>query len=139
MDTNVLVAALASPDGASRVVLRRCLRGQYRPLLGEALFLEYESVLRRPEPFAASPVSEAERESLWAALASRCEWTRVHYLWRPNLPDESDNHIVELALAGGAAAAITWNTDDFRGELPFPQLRVLTPADLLRKDPEWPR
>ena len=140
MDTNVLVAAVASPDGASREVLRRCLLGVYRPLLGETLFLECESVLQRLEPFVASPVSRAEREALWAALAACCEWTRIHYLWRPNLRDEDDNHLVELAIAGGAEAVITHNIDDFRGgELRFPQLRVLTPAALIEENPAWPR
>jgi len=140
VDTNVFIAAAGSPDGASREVLRRCLRGDYTPLVGEALFLEYESVLRRPEPFAKSRATAAERDALWAAMANRCEWVRVHYLWRPNLPDEGDNHIMELALAGGAEAIITYNTEDFRGgELRFPQVRILTPATLITETSTWRR
>lgn len=132
VDTNVFVAAVGSPDGASREVLRRCLRGNYTPLIGEALFLEYESVLARPEPFARSRVRRDERAALWAAMASRCEWVKVHYLWRPNLPDEGDNHIMELALAGNAEAIVTHNTDDFRGgDLRFPQVQIQTPATLI--------
>jgi hypothetical protein len=30
---------------------------------------------------------------------SVCEWTRIYCGWRPNLPDEGDNHLVELAVA----------------------------------------
>ena len=140
VDTNVFIAAAASPDGASREVLRRCLRGDYTPLVGEARFLEYESVLSRPEPFAKSRATAAERDALWAAMANRCEWVRVHYLWRPNLPDEDDNHIMELALAGGAEAIITCNTEDFRGgEFRFPQVRILTPATLITETSTWRR
>jgi len=47
VDTSVFVAAVASPDGASREVLRRCLAGELEPVMGQALRAEYESVLTR--------------------------------------------------------------------------------------------
>ena len=56
--------------------------------------------------------------------------------WRPNLPDEADNHLIELALAGGASAIVTHNVRDVRrGELLLNDLRVLTPAECLEKLP----
>ena len=132
VDTNVFVAALSSPDGASREILRRCLLGRYEPLMGQALFAEYESVLSRAGLFVRSPISAQERNALWAAIASRCRWVRVYYLWRPNLPDETDNHVVELAVAGGAEMIVTHNTRDFeRAELRFPGLHILTPGELI--------
>ena len=135
VDTNVFVAAVSSPGGASREILRRCLVQRYEPLMGQTLLAEYESVLARVEPFAASPLGKAERDALWAALASRCRWVRVYYLWRPNLPDEADNHVVELAVAGRAEAIVTHNTNDFvRAELHFPGLRVLSPGGLIAED-----
>ena len=132
MDTNVFVAATTSTRGASREVLRRCLLGRYDPLMSQALFTEYESVLARPGLFHRSPVSNEERHALWAAIISRCLWVRVYYLWRPNLPDEADNHVVELAVAGNAEAIVTHNTRDFRrNELRFPGLTVVTPGALI--------
>lgn len=54
------------------------------------------------------------------------------YLRRPNLPDEADNHVVELAVAGNAEAIVTHNTRDFRrNELRFPGLAVVTPRALI--------
>ena len=48
--------------------------------------------------------------------------------------DESDNHVVELAVAGGAQAIVTRNVRDFaRMELRFPALRIVTPADLAKE------
>jgi hypothetical protein len=48
-----------------------------------------------------------ERDAVLAALAESGIWVRIHFLWRPNLPDEGDNHILELAIAGDARAVIT--------------------------------
>ena len=89
-------------------------------------------MLARPGLFQRSPVSNEERHALWAAIIHRCLWVRVYYLWRPNLPDEADNHVVELAVAGNAEAIVTHNTRDFRqNELRFPGLTVVTPGALI--------
>ena len=67
-----------------------------------------------------------------AAFLSTAVWSRVNYLWRPNLPDEGDNHVVELAVTGQAEAIVTHNAKDFAGaELVFPGLRVLAPRELV--------
>jgi len=50
------------------------------------------------------------------------------------LRDEGDNHVFELAVAGGAVAIVTNNVGDFRsGELRFPGLQILAPSDALRE------
>jgi uncharacterized protein len=135
LDTNIFVSALLGPHGASREVLRRCLQGHYQPLMGTTLFLEYESVLAREKLFATCPLSHEERETLLDAFLSVCEWQTVYYAWRPNVPDEADNHVVELAVAGGATAIVTKNTTDFvQAELHFPGLRILRPEDLLQEE-----
>jgi len=60
----------------------------------------------------------------------------VFYAWRPNLPDEGDNHLIELGLAGNAAAIVTRNISDLtRGELRFPSLKILTPEECLEAYP----
>ena len=84
--------------------------------------------------FTASRLSRSEREELFDIFAATCRWTRVYYGWRPNLRDEGDNHVIELAVAGSAKAIVTRNTRDFTlaRELRFPQLRILTPARLLK-------
>lgn len=133
IDTNVFVAGLLSAGGASREVLRCALTGRLQPLFGNALWLEYQDLLGR-EVWGKS-TTPTERLQVLAALARQGRWVTVYYGWRPNLPDEADNHLVELALAGGAAAIVTHNVRDVRrGELRLGGLRVLTPAQCLE---EW--
>ena len=133
MDTNVFIAAMLSPSGGNRGILRACLDGRAHPLMGAALFHEYEDVMGRSEPLRKSPLQPGDREALFEAFLSVCEWVKVYFLWRPNLPDEGDNHLVELAIAGGADAIVTNNVKDVRrSELSFPSLRILTPAEFLK-------
>ena len=132
IDTNVFISTLISSTGASRAVLRAWLQGKYQPLMGTALFLEYESILSRSEVMARCRLPKADIEALLAALMSVSEWVRVYYLWRPNLNDEADNHLIELAIAGNAEAIVTQNVKDFqRAELLFPQLSILSPEVLI--------
>jgi putative PIN family toxin of toxin-antitoxin system len=133
VDTNVITAAMLSPAGSNRDVLRACLKGLAKPLVGEALFQEYADLVHRSALMSKSPLTLEERETLLDAFLSVCEWVRVYYLWRPNLPDEADNHLVELAIAGGADALVTSNTRDVkRSELNFPHLQIQTPAQFLK-------
>ena len=115
------------------MILRRALTGDLQPLFGNALWLEYQDLMGRP--VWGDLTTTAERQQILAALARQGRWVTVYYGWRPNLPDEADNHLIELALAGGAAAIVTHNLRDIRGgELRHGNLRVLTPAQCMK---EW--
>ena len=132
IDTNVFVAGLRSDGGASRAVLRDALQGKIEPLFGNALWLEYEDLLGRPVWTDAT--TSKERRQVLAALARVGRWVNIYSGWRPNLPDEADNHLIELAMAGGAAAIITHNVRDIRrGELLLNGLRVHTPTEYLEE------
>lgn len=58
VDTSVFISALIGSRGPAREVIRRCLQGDYRALMGNALFTEYESVIEREEIKAKCPLSE---------------------------------------------------------------------------------
>jgi predicted nucleic acid-binding protein len=133
VDTNVLIGAMIGALGANRAVLRACLQGISQPLLGEALFLEYEDVFGRERLMSKSPLSLTERERFLNAFLGVCEWVDIYFGWRPNLRDESDNYLIELAVAGGAHWIISNNVADFAdSELKFPQIRVVRPGEFLR-------
>ena len=133
VDTSVLISALIGKKGASREVLRRCLQGEYDPQISNALFQEYEAVTLRREIIERSPLTEREIRELLNALYGVCKWTPVYYLWRPNLIDEGDNFLIELALAGNSEVIVTNNIKELKSaELNFDGLSILRPEQLLR-------
>lgn len=94
-----------------------------------AALAEYDDVRARDEWMEGSRLTCAEREELFDVFVARCEWTRVSFAWRPNLPDEADNHLVRLAVAGAAGFIVSRHLRDLvRGEPKFPGLRCLDPA-----------
>ena len=133
VDTNVFIGALIGKSGtANREVLRRCLQGKYQPLMGNALFAEYSEVMNRDDIKQKCPLSSQKKADLLADFLAVCQWVKVFYLWRPNLGDESDNHLIELAVAGNAQIIVTRNIKDLnRAQLLFPQIKILQPEEII--------
>lgn len=135
IDTSVMISALIGRRGASREVIRRCLTGKYQPLISNSLFQEYEDVSSRKQVREICPLRAEEIRDLLSAYYSVCTWVPIYYLWRPNLKDDSDNFLIELALAGNSRTIVTNNVKDLRAaELKFDELRILKPQQLLRGD-----
>jgi putative PIN family toxin of toxin-antitoxin system len=127
------VAALRSRTGASNAVLERVARGQLRPLVSTALFLEYEDVLKRPENRLATKMSEEDVEGFLTAFASAAEAVEVNFRWRPQLSDPKDELVLEAAVNAGADALVTHNLRDFAPARRVFGLRVLLPRDALKE------
>lgn len=86
------------------------------------------SVFERDAPGRRGLLTREERAQFLEDFAAVCEWTEIYYSWRPNLADEADNYVLELAVAGGAEAIVTRNVRDFhRAELKFPRISILSP------------
>lgn len=133
VDTSVVISALIGKAGPSREVIRRCLLGHYEPLISNPLFYEYEDVATRTHIRELCPLSQVEIHELLNAFYSSCSWVSIYFLWRPNIADEGDNFLIELALAGNATHIVTNNIKDFRSsELMFDGLSVVTPEILIR-------
>ena len=132
VDTNVFISALISSQGVNRELIRRCLLGEYQPLMGTALFCEYKDVMNRDEILNLCKLDRSEVTELLAAFVSVTEWVPIYYSWRPNLRDEGDNHVIELAVAGNAQIVATNNIKDFQNaELLFPNLSILKPSQII--------
>jgi len=136
VDTNVFVSACLG-EGAPAQVVRLCIEGLASPVIGAALNAEYEDVLNRQALFRRGHLNADERQELLDIFLARCNWVRVYFGWRPNLADEADNHLVELAVAAQASHIVTGNARHLKaGELQVPSIRILDPATFLS---EWRR
>lgn len=133
IDTNVFVDACLGQHSCRRVI-QLTLDGVLRPLVGTALFLEYEAVLSREFVQRKSRLSSGEREELLDIFLAQCLWTPIYFGWRPHLPDEADNHLYELAIAGHAEKIITSNLTDLnRPQLRFDHLLICSPEQFLEE------
>ena len=138
VDTNVLVAAMIGGHGASREVVRACLKGRIQPLVGAALFAEYESVMAREALFARSVLAPREREAVLDAYLSVCRWVRIYFLWRPFLRDPGDEMVLEVAVGARASRIVTHNVRDFEGVEAKFGIRIVTPGEFLTEVREKP-
>lgn len=133
VDTNIFVGACMG-SAASSEVIATCLKGHHSPLMGAALFAEYSDIVNREELFKACHLSKDERDELLDIFFGVCRWTDIYFGWRPNLNDEGDNHLMELAVAGHANCIVTRNIKDLtKGELLFPDILLLNPEVFLQK------
>mgnify|MGYP001179313348 CR=1 FL=1 len=136
LDTNVLVAALRSRKGASRVVLQGVLSGRWQAGVSVPLFLEYEDVLCRPECLAAFGLSRQDVGAFLDGLANVLLPVEISYLWRPQLRDPNDEMVLETAANRAAGHLLTWNVRDFLPAASRFDVRVVTPPEFLLSLPK---
>ena len=133
LDTNVVVAALRSPFGASAALLERALDRRFTLLLSVPLVLEYEGACGDPAQRIVSGLSEPEVGTIISALCAVAEPVRAWFLWRPQLRDPADEIVLETAVNGTADALVTFNRRDF-GDAPGAfGIEVLSPRRALSR------
>lgn len=112
-DTDVIVAAMRSPSGASAGILRAARHGSVTLLVSVPLGMEYEAVCSESEHRLAAGLSEREVAIFLDALLAMAEPVKTHFLWRPQLRDPGDEMVLEAAVNGRADALVTFNVRDF--------------------------
>jgi putative PIN family toxin of toxin-antitoxin system len=130
IDTNVVIAALRSPRGASYRVLSLLGSRHFDVHISVPLVLEYESVALRH--LDALPITGGDVEDVLNYICRVGIAHEIYYIWRPFLSDPEDDMVLEVAVASGSAAIVTFNKHDFRGCERF-GLRLLAPAELLQE------
>jgi putative PIN family toxin of toxin-antitoxin system len=128
-DTNVLVAASRSRQGASFALLSMLPSTQFQVALSVSLFTEWQAVMTRPENLPTGMTSD-DAKAFLRYLASIAHLQDVFYLWRPRLKDPDDDMVLECAVAAGCRYIVTHNVRDFAG-IDSLGVQAIRPADFL--------
>lgn len=133
LDTDVVVAAMRSPAGASAALLRAARAGKVALVATVALHVEYEAICGRAEHREAAGLTRDDVRIFLDAIAAMASEVEAHFLWRGRLRDPDDDMVLEAAINGDADAIATFNRRDF-GEVPAEfGIDVLLPRDVLRR------
>jgi len=125
MDTNVLVTALKSSQGASYKLLSMIETGAFKLHISTPLVAEYEAVLKR----GLLTLSDSQIDDVLDFICARAQPHKIYYLWRPVLKDPGDDFLLELAVKADAQI-ITWNVADFKRAQAM-GVQVQTPREFL--------
>ncbi len=128
VDTNVLYSGLYSAMGASHQILRLIEQRRIVPQLSTALLFEYEEVMKRNQ--RQLNLSDRAIDDVLNGFCSCGEGRKIHFLWRPQLSDPKDDHVLELAVAAGGVDIVTYNVKDFTQASLF-GIRIIEPSKLL--------
>ena|SRR5579862_8442449 len=133
LDTDVIVAAMRSPTGASAAILREARQGNITLLTSVSLALEYEAVCSEAEHQVAAGLNAAEGMIFVDAVIALAEPVKTHFLWRPQLRDPGDEMVLEAAVNGRADALVTFNVRDFGAAPAHFGIEVLLPREALKR------
>jgi len=133
LDTDVVVAAMRSPGGASAAILRAARQGRTTLLVSVSLAIEYEAVCSRAEHRLAAGLSDREVDLFLSALIAMAEPVEAHFLWRPQLRDPGDEMVLEAAVNGRADALVTFNVRDFGAAPSQFGVEVLLPREAIAR------
>jgi putative PIN family toxin of toxin-antitoxin system len=127
VDTNVLISAALSPDGAPARLLRR-FHGESRLVFAPATFSELETRLWKPK--FDRWLSIEERQQYLRIYSSIANWLDDAAVLEEWSRDRDDDMFIELARRAGVTRLITGDADLLCLD-PLGGLRILTPRAAL--------
>ncbi len=138
IDTNVLLSALFSNEGASFALLsyivQRADEGVRINCVSVPTILELEEVMfRGKHKERIAYLDEDEKFGFIDDIVFISQAVRLNYLWRPYLKDVKDDKILESAFNASAKYIITYNIKDFKGVEKDFGIKVLRPQAYLKE------
>ena len=133
LDTDVIVAAMRSPSGASAALLGAVLDQRLTMLASVPLFFEYEAKCTDPDHWTVAGISREQADIFVSGIAGLVLPVRTYYLWRPLLRNPKDEMVLEAAVNGRADAIVTFNLRDY-GAVPLEfNIEVIKPSTAIRR------
>ena len=129
LDTNVFVSALRSQLGASYKLLLLVGGDRFDIAVSVPLVLEYEEVARRQA--RRMGLTYDDIDVILDYVCTSADRRHIFFLWRPFLPDPSDDMVLELAVEAGCKYIVTFNVRHFKGVEQF-GVRAITPGEFLK-------
>jgi putative PIN family toxin of toxin-antitoxin system len=129
IDTNVIIAALRSKQGASFKLLSLVGTKRFEIHDSVGLILEYEDVIQRYRTEVG--LSQDDVAIFIDSLCSMARHHKIYFLWRPSLPDANDELVLELAVSARCEYIVTHNIKDFKGTDKF-GIKAVTPREFLQ-------
>ena len=130
LDTNVLISALRSRNGASFRLLRLVGQERFELFVSVPLVLEYECTAKRQS--RSLGLLHSDIDDILDHLCQVSEHRKIFFLWRPFLKDPKDDMVLELAVESEVDFIVTHNLRDFVGVEQF-GISAITPQEFLRK------
>jgi putative PIN family toxin of toxin-antitoxin system len=134
LDTDVIIAAMRSPTGASSAILQIAADTSQVCLLASVpLALEYEAKCLETRHWTEAQLSKEEASIFVDAVITLVEPVHMDFLWRPQLHDPADEMVLETAINGRADILVTFNLRDY-GDAPARfGIQAMRPADAIRR------
>src|SRR6266568_3252635 len=107
MDTNVLVSAFRSQNGASYELLRLLGEARWTLVLSNTVLGEYHEVLHREA--GVLKLAHAEADAYLDVLCALAEQRALTSEWQPAAADPDDEPLVQLAREAGVRYLVTHN------------------------------
>ncbi len=133
IDTNVVLSALYSKNGASHLLLQWLFRSNERVnIVSIPLIAEFEDVLTRPEHLARYYHLTTQDINLFIDdICAVSHHQKIYFLWRPFLSDLKDDMVLETAFNGNADYIVTNNIKDFKKVQESFSILPVTPKQFL--------